>query len=162
MARRTCLFFSVSCVSLVLAAGLAYALRPYTEERVIAYHDGWQVSVAYPPRERRIRITVRMDGMSAWRTVDYRITSLEAWAPHWEARFVGRLSEFVILDSGWMETKEPMSSEVAKRVARSYRIALILDKSEREIDFSTASFAEPVPMMMRLRDSWRYRTRLVK
>lgn len=161
MRRSSWLWLLAVIVFVAAGASIAWALLPYDRETVIAYRTGWQVEVSYPPSQREAVLRLRMDGMSQYRKVTYRVESTVSWAPQWHGTLEGKLSEFITLNDGTTQTPEPMTAELAKKLARSYRVVLSQDGEERPIDFSDAPFAQPVPLYDRLFVHGWFRQRLV-
>lgn len=108
---------------------------------------GWNVSVSYRPGTQSAGVSLRMDGLSKYQRVEYDVVSSEPWAPQWQARMEGHLSEYLTLNNGSTQSPQPMNRELAEKLARSYKVILRLDGEEQIIDFSQAKIGESVPLI---------------
>ncbi len=134
----------------VLVGGFAAfeANRSYLWEAVInlAPEDpAWRVTVTYPPNQPRVRLTVRMYGLSRFQTVEYRVVSSEQWLQLWEGRLSGRLAEAFVLEGDEQGSPWPMTASRAGQIAQSIRVRLVADGVSKVIDFTGRNFATPVP-----------------
>jgi hypothetical protein len=156
--------FLVAIVLLLSSIAVVWiATRPVAEESVVALGDppAWNVMVTYRPDETLARVKLQMDGMARWRSIEYQVDSTEPWMPRWRGRLDGEAGEFIVFDSGWIGTREPMSAEVARRVARSVRVAVRTDGHEWVVDFTHAGFGQPVSRIDQLWHWLRDQTRIV-
>ncbi len=106
-------------------------------------HGGNWIDLSFTPGETEVRFGLRLEGFSDHRAAEIKASSSEQWAPTWDARLEGRVGEFVSF-SGYGAAPEPVTMEMAERIARSYRVALVLDGEEQTIDFAEAQVTEPL------------------
>jgi hypothetical protein len=118
----------------------------FTYRTVVAYVGSQHVTVSYQPGKSEALVSVRLDGLGKYRQVEYQVLSSETWAPQWQARMEGRLSEFLTLHNGYSQSPEPMTRDLAEKLARSYKIVLRLEGEEHKFDFSTANVGEAIPL----------------
>jgi hypothetical protein len=146
VARRLSLTLLGFVGALVLVAVTIYLVTlPDGTRSVSARAQGASsVDVSYIPGKPDARIGLRLEGFSGHRIVAIKVTSTEPWAPTWEIRIEGRMSEFLSLGNGHSTAPGPMTKAMAERVARSYKGTVILDGQERTIDFSNAQVTEPL------------------
>lgn len=139
--------------SLVVSAAVGPA--EFESEQALGSAPAWLGTVSYRPGEPQAQVALRMDGMRRYRDVSYRIESTEPWAPRWQGRLQGRLSEFVTLMGG-ADPPAPMTAALAQRATRSYRVTLVAEGEERAIDFSAGGPVTRAPFANRL-EEWRHR-----
>ncbi|MFZ5827242.1 MAG: hypothetical protein ACOY94_23335 [Bacillota bacterium] len=107
-------------------------------------HGGTWVDVSYRPGEPDVRISLRLEGLSRHSSAVIKVTSSEPWAPTWNFQIEGAMSEFLSLGDGYSTAPEPMTKALAERVARSYKVTMVVDGEERSFDFSKAQITEPL------------------
>lgn len=147
--KRLLWWIGGNLLALVILAGITWLwFRPsiLPDKSVAAYVGSQHVVVYYRPGQSKARVSVRLDGLGKYRQAEYQVLSSESWAPQWQAKMEGQLSEFITLHNGYSKSPEPMTKELAEKLARSYTITLGLEGEERTFDFSTAGISEYTPL----------------
>lgn len=150
---------TVTLLAVLLAVGgglLALATRPYDFESVVALGDwpAWTVTVTYRPAEPRADVELRLDGLRRYRDVAFRVEAPEPWAPRWQGRLQGELSEFVSLRDA-AGPPVPLDPAAAKALATGYRVVLTVDGEPRTVAFE--GFARPDGGPAGVLEAWRHR-----
>lgn len=148
----------VTLILVLLGAGaglLALAARPSDVERVVALGNrpAWTVTVTYRPAEPRADVEVRMDGLRRHRDVAFRVEAPEPWAPRWQGRLQGELSDFVSLRDA-AGPPVPLDPAAAKALAAGYRLVLTVDGEPLTVAFDCCARPAPPPGML---EAWRHR-----
>lgn len=127
--KRLLWWIGGNALVLMLLVGAAWlwfspaSLGPFNpHDTVMANVGPQQVTVSYHPGESGFLVSLRLDGLGAHRQVECHVRSSESWAPQWQARMEGKLSEFITLYDGYIESPEPMTKELAEKLARSYSV----------------------------------------
>ena len=135
--------FAGAAILLVVAMYLV-TLPDRSKSIAARTHGGTWVNVSYEPGKPDARIGLRLEGLSRHSSAVITVTSSEPWAPTWDFRIEGRLSEFLSLGNGTSTAPEPMTRALAEQVARSYKVTMVVDGQERSFDFAAAQITEPL------------------
>lgn len=153
--KRLLWWIGGNVVVLAILVGAAWlwvrpaSLGPLNPDRTVTAFVGPQyVTVSYRPGQSEFLVSVRIDGLGKYREVEYNVLSSESWAPQWQARMEGKLSEFITLYDGHDNSPEPMTKELAEQLARSYKVTLRMEGEERKFDFVTADVSESTPLFV--------------
>lgn len=136
----------VELVLLIGAVAIWVNTRPFTQERIIAIasrEPGWRVTVDYRPGQPGVGVTLQMDDLARFHTVQYQVESREPWLSLWSGSLSGHLSEMLTLRDTWRTAPRPMTASFAGQIALSVRVHLTEDGQDRVVDFAGAAFATP-------------------